>query len=101
MTPSEISEMQAVIRSEFALARKSAVLTVDVAPVPVAPAVKPAWQTTEFWGHVAVALLGLLATSGVIIPGSELAKVIGLITVALSGLGYSVSRGLTKLSLKK
>jgi hypothetical protein len=69
---------------------------------PVTPVTKPAWQTTEFWGHVLVVLLGLLVMSGVIKTGSQLDKVVSMIAMALSQAGYSVSRGITKAaSLKK
>ena len=94
MTPTEIQEVQKAIMDGL----KSIPVVTDPTPVPV-PAVKPAWQTTEFWGHAVVVLLGLLMVSGAVQTGSGLDRIVGLITMALSQFGYSVSRGLTKMNV--
>lgn len=60
-------------------------------------------KTTEFWVTVCVQIVGLLAAFGVFTPEqtSGLVKMIpmlvGLVTMAVSQLGYAVSRGNTKM----
>ena len=58
--------------------------------------VKPGWKTTEFWLTVAAAAVGFLYASGAIGDGTQADKVLGIVSGALSALGYSVSRGLAK-----
>ena len=100
MTPQELNEIRQVVDSALiAIQRRSDIVT--PAPVVAPPSVKPAWQTSEFWGHAAVALLGLLATSGILVPNSMLAQVAGLAIIGLSQAGYSVSRGLCKMNAPK
>lgn len=57
---------------------------------------KPGYKTTEFWLTSVAALLGLLFASGAISDGSQIDKVLGMAATVLSGMGYSVSRGLAK-----
>tara|TARA_Y100001972_G_scaffold126855_1_gene181843 strand:- start:1006 stop:1218 length:213 start_codon:yes stop_codon:yes gene_type:complete len=60
--------------------------------------VKPGWKTTEFWITICVTLASLLWGADVLDPeGAGTAnKVFGFAVAALSGLGYTVSRGLAK-----
>jgi hypothetical protein len=64
----------------------------EITPTPI----KPGYKTTEFWLSAAVAVIGLLMSSGVIQTGSNLDKIIGIAASALAALGYSISRGNTK-----
>ena len=57
---------------------------------------KPGYKTTECWLTSAAALLGLLFASGVISDGSQIDKVLGMAATVLSGMGYSISRGISK-----
>ena len=60
--------------------------------------IKPGWKTTEFWVTVSVTVASLLWGADVLDPeGAGTAnKVFGFVVAALSGLGYTVSRGLAK-----
>jgi len=58
-------------------------------PVPSVPPVKPGIATTEFWLAMAVALMGGLAVAFV---DSPWAKVAGVVSAALSSLGYGYQR---------
>ena len=60
--------------------------------------VKPGWKTTEIWITICVTLASLLWGADVLDPeGAGTAnKVFGFAVAALSGLGYTVSRGLAK-----
>jgi hypothetical protein len=58
---------------------------------------KKGYRTTEFWLATAACGLSLLFASGMISDGSHWDKVLGLVGVALSSMGYSVSRGLAKM----
>ncbi len=57
---------------------------------------KPGYKTTEFWLTVASQIVGVLLVSGVVAEDSPWSKVIGMAAMALSGMGYSVSRGAAK-----
>lgn len=59
---------------------------------------KPGYKTTEFWLSAVTTLIGLLMTSGVIMPGSTWDKAIGLGMAALATMGYTASRGNVKAS---
>jgi hypothetical protein len=59
-------------------------------------AVKPGFKTTEFWFSSIAALLGILFASGAVAEGGSIEKVMGMAATVLAGLGYSVSRGLSK-----
>ena len=54
------------------------------------------YKTTEFWFSSIAALLGILFASGAVAEGGSIEKVMGLAATVLAGLGYSVSRGLSK-----
>ncbi|MBC8395336.1 MAG: hypothetical protein H8E05_01450 [Bacteroidetes bacterium] len=60
--------------------------------------IKPGWKTTEFWITICVTLASLLWGADVLNPeGAGTAnKIFGFAVAALSGLGYTVSRGLAK-----
>ena len=60
--------------------------------------IKPGWKTTEFWVTVSVTVASLLWGADVLDPeGAGTAnKGFGFVVAALSGLGYTVSRGLAK-----
>lgn len=57
---------------------------------------KPGYKTTEFWLSLVATLVGVLWASGAVSEGSMADKIIGLAAMALSQLGYTVSRGLAK-----
>jgi hypothetical protein len=60
--------------------------------------VKPGWKTTEFWVTLCVTLCSLLWGASVLDPeaAGTANKIFGFVVAALSGLGYTVSRGLAK-----
>ncbi|MDD9866040.1 MAG: hypothetical protein OXS32_06830 [Verrucomicrobiales bacterium] len=58
--------------------------------------VKSGYKTTEFWFSSIAALLGILFASGAVAEGGSIEKVMGMAATVLAGLGYSVSRGLSK-----
>ena len=55
---------------------------------------KPGWKTTEFWLTMAAMLVGAVMASGILeaIEGDIDNKLVGMIAMVLSGLGYSVNR---------
>ena len=57
---------------------------------------KPGFKTTEFWFSTASAVIGILFASGAIAEGSSIDKIIGMAATVLAGMGYSISRGLSK-----
>lgn len=57
---------------------------------------KSGYKTTEFWFTLVANLLGILSISGAFPEGSVYAEVLAAIVMALSNLGYGVSRGLAK-----
>ena len=57
---------------------------------------KAGYKTTEFWLTVVASIVGLLFASGVIAEGSDLDKIMGMGATVLAGMGYSVSRGISK-----
>ncbi len=58
---------------------------------------KPAWRTSEFWLSIATAVVGGLYASGVFADGSTATKVMGFAAMALSALGYSVTKPAPKV----
>jgi hypothetical protein len=60
------------------------------------PAVKPGYQTSEFWLKVAAFALTALYASGVIPTGGPVAQVAAIAATMLGALGYTVSRTLVK-----
>ena len=57
---------------------------------------KPGFKTTEFWFSTAAAVIGILFASGAIAEGSNIDKIVGMAAPVLAGMGYSISRGLSK-----
>ena len=57
---------------------------------------KPGFKTTEFWFSTAAAVIGILFASGAIAEGSSIDTIIGMAATVLAGMGYSISRGLSK-----
>ena len=57
---------------------------------------KAGYKTTEFWLTVVASIVGLLFASGAIAEGSDLDKIMGMGATVLAGMGYSVSRGISK-----
>lgn len=62
---------------------------------PAAPAVKPGWQTTEFWLHLIATLAGVVMGSG-LPSNSKVVQVAGMALSLLSVLGYTTSRTMVK-----
>lgn len=58
--------------------------------------IKPGYRTTEFWFTTLAQIVGLLTASGAFSDDSIIAKIVGLATMALSTMGYQVSRGMAK-----
>lgn len=59
--------------------------------------VKPGYKTTEFWFTVAATIAGLITASGLFVDG-PIAQAVGVVTSALSAMGYSYSRAQVKSS---
>lgn len=57
---------------------------------------KAGWRTTEFWLSTIALLVGALYATGIIAEETKWGKIVGVISMVLSGMGYSVSRGITK-----
>jgi hypothetical protein len=57
---------------------------------------KPGYKSTEFYLTLLAQLIGLLWASGLVSDGSQFDKVLGFAAMALSQLGYTVSRGMAK-----
>ena len=64
------------------------------APSPVTPA-EPGWKTTEFWQHVAVALITFLLQAGIIPTDAAHAWIVqdlGMVVQVLNAGTYSMAR---------
>lgn len=61
-----------------------------------ATAVKPGWQTTEFWIKLAALTLTALYASGVIPTTGTAATVAAIAATILGALGYTVARTMLK-----
>lgn len=57
---------------------------------------RPGYKTTEFWMTALAQLVGAFAASGLVGDEHVLMRVAGMLTMALTGMGYSVSRGKVK-----
>lgn len=59
---------------------------------------KPGYKTTEFWLSLAAMVVGAIMASGVleVIEGDFDNKIVGMIAMILTSLGYTVSRAFTK-----
>lgn len=58
----------------------------------------PGYKTTEFWLTLLAHLMSALVLCDVVAPGSPWAKVVAVVTMMLSALGYGVSRAMVKKS---
>lgn len=57
---------------------------------------KPGYKTTEFWLTLIANLIGVTLASGLVLPETQLGQGLGLATVVLSNLGYTVNRSVVK-----
>jgi len=57
---------------------------------------KTGWKTSEFWLAMSSLVVTFLISAGVFADDSFAGKLLGLAAAALTSLGYSVSRALTK-----
>lgn len=69
--------------------------TVVVAPI--APPLKPAWQTSEGWLNLATGIMGALITAHFVADGSQVATIAGAVLMAIATITHTASR----TSLKK
>lgn len=53
---------------------------------------KPAWKTTEFWLSIGAATVAALYASGVLSAGGTAEKIVGVIAMLLTALGYQVNK---------
>jgi hypothetical protein len=67
----------------------------EAAAATSATAVKPGWQTTEFWLHLIATLAGAVMASG-LPSNSKIVQVAGMATSLISVLGYTTSRTMVK-----
>lgn len=58
--------------------------------------VKPGYKSTEFYLSALASIVGLLFASGLVESGTAFDQVLGFIAMALTAMGYSVSRGIAK-----
>jgi hypothetical protein len=58
--------------------------------------VKPGYKTTEFWLGAVAAIVSLAFASGAIGEGTQADRWVGLVAAALTSMGYSISRGISK-----
>ena len=69
---------------------------VSATPAAADPAVKPGYQTTEFWMTAAATVVGLAIASGVIPTTGYWPSVVALVVSAFAAMGYTVSRTAVK-----
>lgn len=62
---------------------------------------KVGYKTSEFYLSAAAMLVGILMASGIIAPDSQWSKILGMVSMLLSSLGYTAARGLAKASEAK
>jgi hypothetical protein len=74
----------------------SASTTPAAAPAVTDPAVKPGYQTTEFWMTAGATVVGLAIASGVIPTTGYWPSIVALIVSAFAAMGYTVSRTVVK-----
>ena len=70
--------------------------TASTTPAPAAPAVKPGWKTSEFWGKRLAELLSALYLTNVIPTDGWIPKVAAVAALELGAFGYAVVRGNVK-----
>lgn len=66
---------------------------------PEAP--KPGIKTTEFWLTLIANVLGIALLTGIVVPGSEVAKWAGLLTMVLATYGYQYTRAQVKAKVEE
>ena len=69
---------------------------VSTTPAATDPAVKPGYQTTEFWMTAAATFVGLAIASGVIPTTGYWPSIVALVVSAFAAMGYTVSRTVVK-----
>jgi hypothetical protein len=64
---------------------------------------KPGYKTTEFWLSLVALLVGALMASGILEASNSDwdNKIVGLVAMVLTSLGYTVGRSMTKGSSAK
>lgn len=78
----------ALIGASLAAAGYTALRTFKKAEV----GAKPAWKTSEFWLSIAAAVVSALYASGVVSAGGTAERVVGVVAMVLTALGYSTIR---------
>ncbi len=53
---------------------------------------KPAWKTTEFWLSIGATVVSALYASGVFSDGGTADKIVGVVAMIFTALGYQVSK---------
>lgn len=72
-------------------------MSIELIPTSIpAQSIKPGYKTTEFWFAVTAMILSVLYGSGFIEGGSQADRLLGILAMILTTMGYSVSRGLVK-----
>ena len=59
---------------------------------------KPGYKSTEFWMKSTVAVAGIVMASGVLVEGSELFKIVGMVISLGAALGYTAARTKAKMA---
>jgi len=62
--------------------------------------IKSGWKTTEFWMTAIFILASSAVSSGIFGESSTTTKFLSLIAAGIAAAGYSVSRGVAKISRK-
>ena len=70
--------------------------TTPASTTPADTAVKPGYQTTEFWMTAAATVVGLAIASGVIPTTGYWPSIVALVVSAFAAMGYTVSRTVVK-----
>jgi len=66
------------------------------AAAPAETAVKPGYQTTEFWMTAGATAVGLAIASGIVPDTGMWPKIVALVVSAFAAMGYTVSRTAVK-----
>jgi len=64
----------------------------DSDPTPVSPVIKPGWQSSEFYLHLAAIIVGSVLASGAVANTPTALRIVSIIAAVLSALGYSYGR---------
>lgn len=57
---------------------------------------KHGYKTTEFWLSLAAVIVGAVMSAGFFAPDSVAAKIVGVVGVTLTAMGYTAVRGFAK-----